>query len=378
MRVPANARGPLVQLRAMHPTRTDRTRFVIYGANGYTGQLIAEAAKERGLDAVLAGRNERAVRSLAERLSLEARVFSLDDEAATRRGLEGVVAVLHCAGPFSQTSRPMLDGCLRAGVHYLDITGELSVFESVFARHAEIERAGIVALPGAGFDVVPTDCLAVALAGELPGASKLILGLSFGGGLTSPGTAKTGVEILAGGLRKRRGGVLGPVPKRERLHRIPFTDKERWGLAFPWGDISTAYWSTGIPDITDYVALGRNTKRLASVLDPLSTLLRVGPVRRLVQSYAHRTAQGPDEQERASGRTRLYGRVQDPSGAFVEMELSTPEGYRHTIDAALACTLGLLEGDVPAGAMTAGKAFGGDFVLSLPDVTRTDPVRGAS
>lgn len=350
-------------------------RFLVYGANGFTGRLIAEAVKERGLDAVLAGRNERAVRELADRLSLEARVFSLDDAAAVRRGLDGVEAVLHCAGPFSQTSRPMLDACLETRTHYLDITGELTVFESVFARHAEIARAGIVALPGAGFDVVPTDCLAVALASELPGAERLVLGLSFGGGLTSPGTAKTGVEILAGGLLARRAGALRPVPRDERLFRVPFTDKERLAVAFPWGDISTAYWSTGIPNITDYVALGRSTKRVARTAGVLSRAFRVKPLRRIVQELAHRTAKGPGEEAREQGRTRLYGHVEDAGGQRVTMELSTPEGYRHTVDASLACTLGVLEGRVAPGAETAGKAFGGDFVLSLPGVTRSEPRR---
>ena len=350
-------------------------RFLIYGANGFTGRLVAEAAKERGLAAVLAGRSERAVRALAERLSLEARVFSLDDPAATRRGLEGIDAVLHCAGPFSATSRPMLEACLETKTHYLDITGELTVFESVFTRHPEIERAGIVALPGAGFDVVPTDCLAVALADELPGAIRLVLGLHFGGGLTSPGTAKTGVEILAGGLLARRGGALVEVSPKERLLRVPFRDKERLAVAFPWGDVSTAYWSTGIPDITDYLALGRNTRRVAALAGGLSRALRVGPLRRAVQELAHRTAKGPDEESRSSGRTRLYGHVEDAGGTRVSMELSTPEGYRHTVDAALACTLRVLAGEAAPGAQTAGKAFGGDFVLTLPEVTRTEPRR---
>lgn len=348
-------------------------RFLIYGANGFTGRLVAEAVREQGLDAVLAGRNERAVRTLGEALSLEARAFSLDDPAALRRGLEGVSAVLHCAGPFSATSRPMLDACLDVKAHYLDITGELTVFESIFSRHPEIERAGIVALPGAGFDVVPTDCLAVALASRLPGAVRLVLALSFGGGLTSPGTAKTGVEILATGLVARRGGALVPVPREERLYRVPFADKERLALAFPWGDVSTAYWSTGIPDITDYVALGRHTQRAAAVADGLSRAFRVGPLRKLAQELLHRSARGPDEQARASGRTRLYGHVEDAEGTRVSMELSTPEGYRHTVDAALGCMRRVLAGEAAPGAQTAGKAFGGDFVLTLPEVTRTEP-----
>src|SRR5207248_2478065 len=100
--------------------------LLIYGANGYTGSLIARTAVARGQQPVLAGRNAEALAALARELSLEHRTFSLDKPGAVEEGIEGVPVVLHCAGPFAKTFKPMADACLRRRTHYLDITGEVS------------------------------------------------------------------------------------------------------------------------------------------------------------------------------------------------------------------------------------------------------------
>src|SRR5580658_4360503 len=169
--------------------------WMIYGAYGYTGRLVAALATERGELPVLAGRDKRRLRDLGELFELEHRAFDLSDPAAVRRGLEGIDAVAHCAGPFSSTSSPMVDACLDTSTHYLDITGEIDVFETVLARGDEARAAGIALLPGSGFDVVPSDCLAAMLARALPEANRLELAIKMGGGI-SPGTAKTAMESL--------------------------------------------------------------------------------------------------------------------------------------------------------------------------------------
>ena len=165
--------------------------LLIYGANGYTGELVAEEAVRRGLRPLLAGRNAEEIEALAARLELDSRIFGLDDPAALARGLEGVAAVLHCAGPFIWTSKPMIAACLAAQAHYLDITGEIGVFESVQRRADQARDAGVALIPGVGFDVVPTDCLAARLAAALPNATHLTLAFTSEGGSTSPGTMKT-------------------------------------------------------------------------------------------------------------------------------------------------------------------------------------------
>src|SRR5262245_25206431 len=110
--------------------------FLIYGANGYTGELIARRATAQGLRPILAGRS-KTVTALAGELSLEHRLFALDDPGAIDSGLQGVSVVLHCAGPFSRTFQPMADACLRMKVNYRDITGEIAVFEGLAARSDE-------------------------------------------------------------------------------------------------------------------------------------------------------------------------------------------------------------------------------------------------
>ncbi|MBL8848885.1 MAG: saccharopine dehydrogenase NADP-binding domain-containing protein, partial [Planctomycetaceae bacterium] len=189
--------------------------ILIYGATGYTGQLIAERAVATGLRPVLAARNRAALLPLAERLGLEARVFDLGRPAAVAEGIRGAAVVLHTAGPFSATSRPMADACLQSGAHYLDITGEVGVFESLAARHAEAQAAGVMLLPGVGFDVVPSDCLAFHVKQRLPGATGLRLSIGGLGGGISRGTAKTMMEAAGFGALVRRGGRI--VESREPL-----------------------------------------------------------------------------------------------------------------------------------------------------------------
>src|SRR5829696_2843358 len=178
-------------------------RVLIYGSNGYTGRLIVERALERGLRPVLAGRNAAEVQRQADELGLEHRVFSLDDPRAVDAGLVGVGVVMHCAGPFARTSRPMADACLRTRVHYLDITGEIAVFEALAARDAEAKASGVMLLPGVGFDVVPSDCLAAHLARRLPTATRLTLAFRSAGRM-SRGTALTAIDRISdGGLVRR-------------------------------------------------------------------------------------------------------------------------------------------------------------------------------
>ena len=184
---------------------------MIYGANGYTGELIAREAVKRDLRPVLAGRTAAKVEQLASNLGLQGRVFDLGNAAATSKSVEGMGLVLHCAGPFSATAAPMMAVCLATRAHYLDITGEISVFEHARTLGAAARAAGIVICSGVGFDVIPTDCVAAALKAALPDATHLALGFDSRSGF-SPGTAKTSVEGLAQGGKVRQDGRIISVP----------------------------------------------------------------------------------------------------------------------------------------------------------------------
>lgn len=343
-----------------------RDGWLLYGANGYTGRLIADMAVERGLAPVLAGRREEAIRPLAERLDLPWRVFGLDDPDAVDRGLDGVSAVLHAAGPFSSTSRPAVDACLRGGVHYLDITGEIGVLEAVYRRDREAREVGVALLPAVGFDVVPTDSLAASLAAALPDAVRLDLAFAGSGG-PSAGTAKTAIEGLARGGAVRRGGEIERVPVAWRTRTVPFRDRARLAVTIPWGDIASAWRSTEIPDVTTWMAMPPRAIRLLRLIRPLLGLLRIGFVRRGVKGMIDRRVEGPDREARERGRDRVWGRVEAGDGRAVEGTAETPEGYAFTASSAVESVVRVLADPPGPGALTPSQAFGPGFVSELPD-----------
>ncbi len=340
--------------------------LLIYGANGFTGKLIAKRAKERGLSPILAGRSRDAVETLAQRLGFSSRAFDLGSPAAIGAGLEGVSTVLHCAGPYSATSKPMVDACLRAGAHYLDITGEYAVLEAVLGRDAEARERKVVLMPAVGFDVVPTDCMAATLHAELPDADHLELAFS-GGMQPSPGTAKTTVEGLHIGFKVRENGVLVALSS-PRTREIPFASGPKFGMSIPWGDLVTAFHSTGIPNITVYTVVPRNVARSAELLRFAAPLLRSKTVVDFLKARVEKVAHGPTEEERKTFRMSIWGKVTNAAGKVVEGHLDVPEGYELTVVAALAAAERVLRGDVAPGATTPSRAFGANFVTTLPGV----------
>ncbi|HEX4339273.1 MAG TPA: saccharopine dehydrogenase NADP-binding domain-containing protein [Polyangiaceae bacterium] len=344
--------------------------LLVYGANGFTGALIVERAHANGLRPILAGRQHEAIAALAKEYGLPFRVFGLDDPARVREGVRGAKAVLHCAGPYSKTSKPMLDACLAEGAHYLDITGEFAVLEAVLARDAEARAAGIVAIPAVGFDVVPTDCMAASLAAALPGAVRLEL--AFGGAMMpSPGTAKTTVENLHVGALVRENGALTELPG-PRKRSIPFASGERFAMSIAWGDLVTAYHSTSIPSITVYMAVPKAAARMAGLLRFAAPVLRMPKVIAFMQREVQARAKGPTAEKRKSTRMSIWGRAEDAAGRAVEGQLEVPDGYELTVISALAAAERVIAGAVPPGATTPSKAFGPDFVTTLPGVGRLD------
>src|SRR4051812_24050553 len=304
--------------------------WMLYGANGYTGELTAERAAATGMRPILAGRRADAVRPIAERLGMPWRAFPLE-QTADELVAAGARALLLDAGPFSATSAQAVEACLRARAHYVDITGEIGVFEAVHARDADARRAGIVLLPGGGFDVVPSDCLAATLARALPGATHLELAFAVESG-PSKGTAKTAVEGLGRGGAIRANGKIERVPFAWKVIDVPFRDRTRRAVTIPWGDIATAYYSTGIPNITVYMAMSPRQIRGVKWSRAVIPLLTFGPVQRALKRRIERTVKGPDEKVRQSERTQLWGRVRDAAGNAVEATLVTPQGYALTVD----------------------------------------------
>jgi short subunit dehydrogenase-like uncharacterized protein len=345
--------------------------LLIYGVTGYTGRLVLEEALSRGLRPILAGRSAGPVQELAARQGLEARPASLDDAASIERALHGVGAVLHCAGPFMHTAKPMLEACLATGAHYLDITGEIGVFEAMAAAHDRAVKAGITVIPGVGFDVVPTDCLAAHLSRRLPGATSLELAFSGGTG-PSHGTAATVIEGLGLGGAVRREGRIRRVPTAWKARTIAFADKPRLCVTIPWGDVSTAFHSTGIPDITTYMATtasGLRSMRLMRVLEPV---LRARAVKDFLLARLKARPAGPNAASLERTKSQVWGEAKDASGASVRARLTAATGYKLTAVASVRAAERVLAGGIPSGFLTPSKAFGADFILEIPGSTRED------
>jgi short subunit dehydrogenase-like uncharacterized protein len=353
----------------------NKTGWMIYGANGYTGELVAREAVRRGRKPILAGRNRAAVSRLAEELELECRAFGLDDPASVVANLGGCRAMLHCAGPFSRTSQPMISACLASGTHYLDITGEISVFANAHEQSDLARRADVVLIPGVGFDVVPSDCLAASLVQALPGATELVLAFEAGGG-PSPGTAKTSVEGLAMGGAIRRDGQLVRVPLAYKSRSIPFAHGERTAVTIPWGDVYTAYVSTGVGNIEVYMSVPAARIRHLRRMRWLQALLRTGVVQKWLQQRIGKSVQGPSSARRESTDCQLWGEARSADGRIVSATMTTPNGYDVTVSAALGVVDYLLEQEVEGGYYTPSLLLGAGFAASLPGVLMNmGPVR---
>ena len=344
------------------------SNYLIYGANGYTGALVARLAASRGHRPILAGRNAAEVGPLAASLGLESRAFGLD---AIGHGLDGVSAVLHCAGPFARTAKLMAAACLRAGAHYLDVTGEIVVFETLAAMDGLAKKAGVMLLPGVGFDVVPTDCLAAHLKRRLPTATRLRLGFQIKGGV-SRGTARTMSENLGGGGAVRKRGKIVKVPACWKTRRIDFGLGPTTAMTIPWGDVSTAWHTTGIPDIEVYMAAPLSMRIFARLSRGLGPILGSKFVQsRLDRKIAGGPA-GPSEAQRQRGVSLVWGEALDDRGCRMTSRLRGPEGYTMTALTALAVVERVLAGEARPGFQTPARMYGADFILTVPGVERVD------
>ena len=341
--------------------------WLLYGATGYTGQLIASEAVRRGHRPILASRSAEKLAPLADKLDLDYRVFSLDDSTTVARGISDVGLVLHAAGPFVYTSSPMLRACVVTGAHYLDITGEYPVFENTFTYDKTALRQKVAYISGVGFDVVPSDCLAAYVAAQMPDANQLDMAFA---GLTraSAGTLQSARLLVAeagGGMVRRDGRLM-----HQRLGYeggfIRFSHGRHYALPIPWGDLATAYRSTGIPNITTYMALPRPVAFTARWLTPL---LMPFLETRLMQKVVSAIPTIPVQ----DGRAFLWARATRADGEAIEAWLETPDPYLFTAQAAVRA-IEQVFADRPTGALTPAQAFGADFVLEMPGVRRLDAI----
>lgn len=342
---------------------------MLYGANGYTGELITRFAAERGLKPVLAGRNEAQISELARKFDMPYRVFSLEETEKLDAALQESEFVLHCAGPFSLTSNKMVEACLRNQRHYLDITGEIAVFEALARLDEKAKEAGIMIMPGVGFDVVPSDCLARHLKNRLPSADTLTLAF-YGLGRISHGTQTTMTMNMGNGGAVRRDGTITRVPAAWKTRAIDFGEFTKKGVTIPWGDVATAFYSTGIPNIEVYTVLPESNLQMLRLTRYLGWLMSIDFIKNIALKQI--PAGGPTDEERAKGKTYLWGEASDRQGNKAVSRLFGMEGYTMTALTALKIAEKILNGNFCAGFQTPAKCYGADLILEIEGVKRED------
>jgi short subunit dehydrogenase-like uncharacterized protein len=345
--------------------------FLLYGSYGYTGNLIAEHSVREGLRPLLAGRDETRLRAQAQRLGLDFRMIPLSDSSALDDALRATGLVVHAAGPFVHTWKPMVEACLRTGAHYIDISGEIEEFEAIAPLDAQAKAAGIILLPGAGFDVVPSDCLAAHVKQRLPSATHLKIFIRSVGGGVSRGTARSAIENMQRAVRVRRDGKIVTMPPAWKMEERDFGRGPAKMVSVGWGDVSTAYYSTGIPNIETYMHFPPAAINGLKAMRVIGPLLYNKPVKRLLQWLLRFQPEGPSEVQRTKGFSLMIAEASD-GVTTVRTKQRVAEGYQLTMLTATAIAKRILSEDLKPGFQTPSSVYGADTILEFAGSTRED------
>jgi short subunit dehydrogenase-like uncharacterized protein len=343
-----------------------QNKFLLYGANGYTGKLIAKLAATYDLKPILAGRTEANIKPLADELQLPFHIIDLDNKAQLENALSEVKLVLHAAGPYVYTAKQMIEACLQKGVHYIDINGDISVFEMLKKYNAQAKERNIMIMPGVGFDVVPTDCIALQLKKQMPDATHLKLAFaSLGGGL-SHGTAITMAGKIGEGGAARENGKIVRKPLGLKGMWVNFGTKKLFVMTIPWGDVSTAYTTTGIPNIETYTGMTPKVYRMLKFQWAFNWLLRTEFVRNIIRKKIKAKPAGPTDDQRQKSSSLVWGEVSNTSGKTLTAAISCLDGYTLTAHSSLIITKKILSENFKPGYQTPAGCYGENLVMEVP------------
>lgn len=349
-----------------------KKKILVYGSYGYTGKLIVNELKKYNLPVVLSGRNEEKLRAQSKTTHCPYAVLKLEDTSVLIKELVEIKLVIHCAGPFHSTASVMAEACLKTGTHYTDITGEFRVFEDLQKYDDQAKDKGITIMPGVGFDVVPSDCLAAHLKRRLPDATHLELAFTNLRGGFSRGTARTGIDNLGDGSFIREDGSIKNIKAGSQTKEINFGGFKMNATAIPWGDLTTAFQSTGIPNIAVYMGLPEKTLRMIRRSNLFAWLLRKEWVKNWLKKRIDARPEGPSDEVRQGGKSFLWGKAKNEKGEEQISLLNTANGYTLTALTASLIAFKIYNDNFKPGYQTPSMAYGADLILEVSASKRTD------
>jgi len=180
------------------------------------------------------------------------------------------------------------------------------------------------------------------------------------------------VQNIGQGGAVRRNGKITRVPAAWRTREIAYGDKPRLSVTIPWGDVSTAWHSTKIPNIEVFTATSKGNIRGMMLSRYIGWLLETSTVQRFLLDRIRAQKPGPTDAQRARGEAQLWGEAWDDNGTRVASRLRAPDGYTLTAITAVAAARKVLAGGGQPGYRTPSMAFGADFILEVEGTVRED------
>jgi short subunit dehydrogenase-like uncharacterized protein len=349
-----------------------KNKILLYGAYGYTAKLILTELLQNKLSVIISGRKEERLKEITKDTNLQYRTIDLNNSHQIAEGLQDIKLVIHCAGPFVYTAKQMVEACIQTGTHYIDINGDLSVFEWIKKQNEKAKAANVMLLPGAGFDVIPTDCIAARLKAQMPDATDLKLAFASFGGNISHGTAMTMIDKIGNGSAKRKDGKITKSTLGKETFYLPYKEKKLFFMSIPWGDISTAHYSTGIPNITTYTMVKPKIAGMLKFQFLFNWLLRTEWVKQLLRKKIKNKTPGPTPEQRENAFSYIWGAVTNAKGEQKTATLLCLDGYTLTAKGCLLLATKILNNDFKPGYQTPTSAYGKDIIDESPSPKKQD------
>lgn len=343
-------------------------QIIIYGSYGYTGELIVDESLSKKTTILLAGRNEKRLKIQSDKTGYPYKAIDLNNHEALVELLNEGDVLINAAGPFINTAPQMVEACIEAKTHYLDINGDIKVFELIKTYDEKAKLAGIMLMSGTGFDVVPTDCVALKLKNKMPDAISLKIAFANIEGGVSHGTASTVASRLGEKAVRRVERKLVPISLGKNGMWVDFGEKKLFTMSIPWGDISTAYVSTGIPNIESYMSVKPTVYKALKFQGLVNWLLRTQWVRKFIQNKIDSKPAGPNFEEREKSYSLVWAEVKNQKGETLSTRIKTPEAYNLTATASLLIAEKVLNGNYQSGFQTPAKAYGENLVFEIEGV----------